>query len=320
MKTRLAFAFNALFITGQLLAVSPDQTNLGILILENKINFKFINVCVSNLAPAQPPEEVTKDATTGQETRTQKKNLENIYFQELMKANQMDFNGNMWYLQSNYKLSYRQLRGAQGNLKNIFQFTLEKYKDSARILLEATAPMIIRSNDAIAKHLLKLGFRDLKNAEDFFTTGLNSAPHQYRYKLLQYSEGLKTARRARRYALLAMIAAKTPDEDKLEYKFRSLDDMKKTVVEENIKDYDRIRNTLRNYIDNKFLEEKVTSPTDPKSPPINILEVHDDNYGFITNNRLSLLEESNLAIKKDDANQRDSVPVRPDARKDDEKK
>ncbi len=34
-------------------AVSPEQTNLGILIFENKENLNFINVAVSNLAPSQ---------------------------------------------------------------------------------------------------------------------------------------------------------------------------------------------------------------------------------------------------------------------------
>ncbi|MCE9500615.1 MAG: AraC family transcriptional regulator, partial [Leptospira sp.] len=85
-------------------------------------------------------------------------------------------------------------------------------------------------------------------------------------------------------------------------------------------DYDRIRNTLRNFIDNKLIEQKVKSPIDPKAEPIDILEVHDDNYGFITNGRISLLEESNTQIKKDDANKLDSVPERPDKPKQEQPK
>lgn len=45
-----------ILVFGELLwAVSPDQINLGILIGENKTNLKFINICVSNLAPILEP-------------------------------------------------------------------------------------------------------------------------------------------------------------------------------------------------------------------------------------------------------------------------
>ncbi|PJZ54636.1 adhesin OmpL37 family surface protein [Leptospira adleri] len=312
---------------GLLWAVSPDQTNLGILIGENKVNLKFINICVSNLAPVleegltgdkTPPNNTKTEAGTTAPTQTSS-GKEELYkklnalpsYTSLKKSNQFDFNGNMWYYQSNYSLSFKNLRGAQGEMKDLYQATHEQYLQNSRVILEYASPLIVRSNDKIAQHLLRLGFRDLKSSEDHFTTAYNSAPYQFRYKLLLHSEGIKIARRARRFALLAMIASKTPAEDKPEYQFVNLDDIKAAAEKENISDYERIRNTLINYIDNDLIQRKIVPPGEAKDKPIDILEIHDDNYSFITSGRVSFMDMSNDEIKTDDMVQKETLPPIP---------
>ncbi|TGL64257.1 AraC family transcriptional regulator [Leptospira sarikeiensis] len=324
----LLFVAAPILFTDRAHAVSPDQTNLAILIDENKINLKFINICISNLAP--PMEEgsgpksqagVATAAENAQSGQGQKpassqdelfKKLNGIdNYRSFKKANQADFNGNMWYFQSNYSLSYKNLKSAQGEMKDIFQVVHENYIRTARVLLEAASPMIIRSNDKIAQHLLKLGFRDLKSSEDSFTSAYNSSPYQYRVKLVLFGEGIKIARRARRFAILSMIAAKTPNDDKHEFQFVNLDEVRNAAEKENISDYDRIRNTLIDYIDNELLSQKIAPPGEGKDNPIDLLEVHDDNYSFITNARVSFLEKSNEEIRSDDINKNEALPPVP---------
>lgn len=320
-----------ILVSGELLwAVSPDQINLGILIGENKTNLKFINICVSNLAPIleegagvisdkSPPNSTKAEsaAVTGAPAGITGK--EELYkklagvpsYASLKKANQSDFNGNMLYFQSNYSLSFKNLRGAQGEMKDLYQATHEQYLQNSRILLEYASPLIVRSNDKIAQHLLRLGFRDLKSSEDHFTIAYNSAPYQFRYKLLLHGEGIKIARRARKFALLAMIASKTPTEDKPEYQFVNLDDIRAAVEKENISDYEKIRNTLINYIDNDLLQRKIVPPGEAKDKPIDILEIHDDNYGIITSGRISLMDLSNEEIRTDNMIQKETLPPIP---------
>lgn len=288
-------------------AVSPEQTNLGILIFENKENLNFINVALSNLAPSQ--EEAAQAPPAG--TEAPKKNLDFEYFKLLKAANQSDFSGNMWYLQSNYTYGFRQLRQAQGELKGIFEIVLQKYIEDAKALLESAAPAIIRSNDNNAKALLRLGFRDLRSSEDLYTTGLNSSPHQYRYKLTLYKEGILTLRRAKRFAILAMIYSKTPDEDKPEYQYRSNEDLKEARSEEKQRNYEKVRDTLINYIENKRMERTILPPGNPDAKPLDLLEQHDDNYGFITSKKVDLLLEANAQIKETEGAKRESVPPVP---------
>lgn len=316
-----------ILVSGELLwAVSPDQINLGILIGENRTNLKFINICVSNLVPLtdesaaanpdkNPPnntkvEEPAVSGVAGKEEFYKKLGAIPSYT-SLKKANQFDFNGNMLYFQSNYSLSFKNLRAAQGEMKDLYQATHEQYLQNSRALLEYASPLIVRSNDKIAQHLLRLGFRDLKSSEDHFTIAYNSSPYQFRYKLLLYGEGIKIARRARKFALLAMIASKTPTEDKPEYQFVNLDDIRATVEKENISDYEKIRNTLINYIDNDLLQRKIVPPGEAKERPIDILEIHDDNYSIITSGRISLMDMSNDEIKTEDMIQKETLPPVP---------
>lgn len=317
-------------LSDRVLGVSPDQTNLAILIDENKLNLKFINICASNLSPPMSEEKGVKpqantptaaeNAQTGQKPAgTAPAGEEELYkrlntldnYRSFKKSNQADFNGNMWYFQGNYSLSYRNLKSAQAEMKDLFQVIHENYVRSARILLEAASPLIIRSNDKIAQHLLKLGFRDLKSSEDSFTSAYNSSPYQYRVKLVLHGEGIKVARRAKRFAILAMISAKTPNDDKSEYRFVNLDEMRNAAEKENISDYDRIRNTLIDYIDNELISQKVAPPGEVKTNPIDLLETHDDNYSFITNGRVSFLEKSNEEIRLDDMNRKEALPPIP---------
>lgn len=289
-------------------AVSPDQTNLGILIDENKKNLAFLNIALSNLVPPQDNKSKTPSAD-GSTTST--KNLDHEYYKILRDINQLDFNGNMWYLQSNYSLSFRQLREAQSRMKDGYEFAIQKYLEDTRAILESSAPAIIRSDDSIAKSLLRLGFRDLRTGEDKFLMGQNSSPYQYRYKIVLYSEGITILRRGKRFGILALLASRTPDEDKADYKYWSLDDLKEAREEPKEPNYEKVKNTISNFIDNKRLERTITPPANPQSKPLDLFEQHDDNYGFITENRLDLLMESNTDIKETDSVDKEKLPPRP---------
>lgn len=72
-----------------------------------------------------------------------------------------------------------------------------------------------------------------------------------------------------------------------------------------------MRNTLINYIDNDLLQRKIVPPGEAKDKPIDILEIHDDNYGIITSGRISMMDMSNEEIKTSDAIQKETLPPIP---------
>lgn len=303
--------FLALVHLSHLGAVSPDQDNLAILIEENKKNLAFLNIALSNLAPPQPLQNDAGDPSVGQQGTQPAKNLDTEHYRMIRDINQLDFNGNMWYLQSNYSMAFRQLRAAQGKLREGYEFACQKYLEDTRALLESTAPHIIRSDDAIAKSLLRLGFRDLRTAEDRFLMGFNSSPHQFRYKVLLYSEAISILRRGKRYAILAMLSSNTPDEDKSEYKYWSREELDEVRNEKKEPNYNKVRVTISNFVENKRIPREIVSPTNPTGKPLDLFEQHDDNYGIITLNRVDLLREAGLEVKATDGQDREKYPPVP---------
>ena len=59
------------------------------------------------------------------------------------------------------------------------------------------------------------------------------------------------------------------------------------------------------------MERTVQPPGNPDAKPLDLLEQHDDNYGFITAKRLDLLLEANAQIKETEGAKRESVPAVP---------
>lgn len=66
-----------------------------------------------------------------------------------------------------------------------------------------------------------------------------------------------------------------------------------------------------NYIDNGLLQRKIVPPGEAKERPIDVLEVHDDNYSIITSGRISLMDVSNEEIRADNMIQKETLPPIP---------
>lgn len=308
----LLIAFNPLF------SVAPDMDNLNVLMNENKIHFEFINVVISNLIkPQTEPEKLSDYENRKIKPEVAGKRIvdkdDSFYFGKFLEANQKDFEGTLLYFRGDYGEAHKPLREAQGKLKELYEDSLERHTEHTRVLVSYAAQRIIKTNDASSKHLMKLAFRELKIAEDYYTLGWNQSPYQFRNKISLYEDGFRASRRARRFSILALMNFKTPDEDKNTYKKQSLSELQNSINEGKVNDYEYIKTTLRNFIENKIIEGKISSAVTfprPKgatdyefkantSGVLDLMEMHDDNYGIITYNRISILDETNNIIRKD---------------------
>ena len=290
--------------------------NLNILINENKIHFEFINVVLSNLIkPQAEPEKLTDYANTKIKPEAAAKRIidkdDSFYYGKFLEANQKDFEGNLLYFRGDYGEAHKPLKEAQGKIKELYEDALERHTEHTRVVVAYAAQRIIKSNDYSSKHLMKLAFRDLKIAEDYYQLGWNQAPYQFKISL--YEDGFRASRRARRLTLLALMNFKTANEDKNTYKKQSLSELHNSVNEGKVNDYEYIKVTLRNFIENKIIEGKIsTTVTFPRpkgatdyefkannSGTLDLMEMLDDCYAIITYNRISILDETNNVIRKD---------------------
>lgn len=238
-------------------AAAPDQGFVEKILRENRYFIEFANVSVSNFG--SPENE-----------------------KSLKQANQHNFNANLYYLESNYVDAFREVRLSQEILLDLFYDILQKrYIEDARMLLDLNAPIIIQSKDRKSAHFLQLGYRDVEVARQFRDMGYNYNRFLFSNKIRYYIDAIKRARRAKRFAFLALIESKTPIEDKAEYQTQTWDDARNKDERELIRDYERVKNNLVNQMNRKLYTDAM-----------NFFLHHDDNYGLISGQKKSLLKDS----------------------------
>ncbi len=164
-----------------------DQTTSERILQENKEFIDFINICATNFGKDRIPE-------------VDKKFLE-IY--------QYHFNGQVGYLQSDYKNAFHNVRLSQKKNVGLSSEMLQKvYLEDAKTLLDRLAPEIIKSKNARARLYLTLGYRDRQVGRNFEIVSDASNPKLFSYKIFRYIEGIKMARRAKRYGLLSLYESR----------------------------------------------------------------------------------------------------------------
>lgn len=157
-----------------------DQTTTERILKENKRFVEFVNVGVSNFA------------------MDKKEDLKKVYGKH--------FNADVAYLQSDYRRAYKRIYSSQGDMEKLYRDLVKNYylEDSKQIL-DRLAPGIIRSKSPRARLYLTLGYRDRTVSWVHYTVGDSSNPKLYSYKLYKYVDAIKMARRAKRYAFLALF-------------------------------------------------------------------------------------------------------------------
>lgn len=157
-----------------------DQTSTERILKENKEFVEFINISVTNFAGARK--------------------------EEFRKIYEKHFNADIAYLQSDYKRAYERIYASQGEMEGLYRnMVKEYYLEDSKSILDRLAPGIIRSKSARARLYLTLGYRDRTISWVHYTVGDASNPKLFSYKLYKYVDAIKMARRAKRFAFLALF-------------------------------------------------------------------------------------------------------------------
>lgn len=187
--TALLFSFACLMAPLHGLYAFSDQSSTERFLKENKYFFNFANISVTNFGTEED-------------------------IKMLKKTGQYDFWAQIAYLQSNYKRAYRQTRKSQKLQVKLYGRLIDKYLIDTKVILDRIAPMIIRSKDARARLYLSLGYRDITESKSQQVIALHSAKKLFSYKIKRFIESINLCRRGKRYAILAILEARTPREKK----------------------------------------------------------------------------------------------------------
>jgi hypothetical protein len=257
----------SIIFSGKQFAASLDQNNISRLMSFNERSLQFIDICVSNFGTDEH------------------KIL-------LKKANQDNFTGKIWYLQNEYRKSYEFLNKSQGTLRTLYlKMFQEVYAISARQLLEEFSAQIVEQKDKHANYFLKMGYRDLELARRYSVMGYNYNRFLYSNKIVLYTDAIKYARKAKRYAMRSIIEVNTPIMDKAAYKKQTITEGLGYApqIKENVGIYLSLRRQINGLISTRKLSREAK-----------YLLHHDDNYGRISENKASVLNDMIDELNTDD--------------------
>lgn len=257
-------------------AESLDHVNMGVLIERNQSDLRFLDTCISNL-PLNDGEG-NPDALRAQ------------VIDLFREAIQHDYHANLWYMQGKYSAAHKEMQKSQNFLQQAYEKVLRRYNDTTMALLDAAAPITLRTRDASAGHLLRSAFRDLTHARNFHMRGFNINPRYHTNQLHYFRSGIERARRARKYGLLAMIEARLPLEERDQYQLITYDDIRSGARKDDPKmnDYNRVETTLRNMISRRLIPAEVGTRNLPVPVRLHLLEIHQDSHGRLIENRVSV--------------------------------
>lgn len=160
-----------------------DQTTTERMLKENRDFIEFMDVCISNFG----------------------KDRVRQYREKFFEIYQFHFNAQVFFLQSDYKNTFANVRLSQGKHTQLYAEILKDiYLEDAKDILDKFAPYIIRSKNTRARLYLTLGYRDRAVSKNFEKIGNATRPKLFSYKLHKYVEAIKFARRAKRYGFLAL--------------------------------------------------------------------------------------------------------------------
>lgn len=297
MRVYSAFLFCLLLGTGPILAVSPDYSNMGEVLNDNRRALMFMDICVVNL----------RGPSAEEDPKGMRAELEALY----KSAIEHDFYANLWYLQGNYSKVYQEMRLSQKDLQELHRRVLENYIEETVVLLEASAPIIVLTRDQTAKKLLELGFRDIESTRLFYMRGFNSGPQLYANKINYYTDGILRIRRGRRYALLALLEARVPVPEKAKYQLVTLDDVKNLMDQAEVQPkFNEILNLLINMTGRNLVPKVISDDLKGKRISLNVLEVHQDNYGRMYSDRRSVFQKISLELNTTAFHKSDAMPRR----------
>lgn len=203
-----------------------NQRNAEKGLKDNRYFFYFINSSITNLG-----------------TDDEKK-----MFRE---AIQRDIIAQQLYMKFLFLESFREIRHAQKILIELYRITLARDIGSARGLLNGFAPAVVKSKDYLARHYLRLGYRDTEDARIDMMMADNFQENLYSMRLYRYSKAIKKVKHGRRYAFFSMLEATTTREDRRELGRHNYEELREMIAAAS--DPDRKQRHLLIHADNYYL-------------------------------------------------------------------
>ena len=127
---------------------------------------------------------------------------------------QRDIMSQFFYLKFMFYDSYVEIRRSQKKLIELYREFLRGDIDMTKSLLDTFAPVVVASEDPLAREYLRLGYRETVNTNVEMGMADNYRPTLYSMRLYKYVKAIKRIKEAKKYAFYSIIRAKMTPEEK----------------------------------------------------------------------------------------------------------
>lgn len=275
---------------------NTDYLSVKELIDRNREDIEFIDVFLTDLDLNETPaSEIRKSVV---ETYTE--------------AIRRDFFANMYYLRGDYGRAFSELVRSRRNLRDVYRALIEYYHDTSEILLEQPAIRILRTNDAMAEHYLRSGYRHAKKGFQLSVRATGTRDNLIGDQINLYTQAFREVMLARKYAILAIMESVTPRAQKESTKYVSLDDYKNDdrIIKVKKEEYIDTRKKLQSLIGVGLIDQKVETKSRGYLIRLDLLKVHRENYFKYHPDRESLFFMVGMNLNTTDFQRINQLPVR----------
>ncbi len=183
---------------------SGKQRNAEKGLKDNRYFFYFINTSITNLG-----------------TDDEKK-----FFKE---AIQRDIIAQQLYMKFLFGEAFNEILKAQRLLIGLYRGILGRDIEMTIRLLNGFAPAVLKTNEFLSRHYLRMGYRDAEDARIDMVMADNFRETLYSMRLYRYAKAIKKVKHGKRYAFFSELRAKKLPDEKKELGRLNFDELKKLI-------------------------------------------------------------------------------------------
>jgi len=142
---------------------------------------------------------------------------------------QRDIMSQFLYMKFMFYDSFVQIRKAQKQLITLYKDSLKADVEQTKILLDMFAPSVVNSKDALARHYLQLGYREMASTRIEMGMADSYRETLYSMRLYKYVKSVKRIKEAKKYGFFAAIRVHQTQSEKIKQKPISFDDIDKNL-------------------------------------------------------------------------------------------
>ena len=161
----------------------------------------------------------------------------------LIEATRRDIISRILYMKFEFNPAMKEIINTQKLLLKLYSKVAIRDIEDATALLNEVSTEIFNNKDSQSKPYITLGYRSVDSAKKVMVMADNLPEKNYSIRIYEYVKSIKSAKYAKRYAIIALIDNRVPLEKRIKIEYNSYDVVKDLInqyIPENAEKYNAV--------------------------------------------------------------------------------